>query len=110
MSRGRKRNKGDVDKVAEYEDKDKESPTIIDISVAYDIVPYVKDLGTSGEAWDKLKAFYENPNASRVFYLRNQFYYLRKDEGDSATYYLTRPKNITDQLIVWKQGLNLNNI
>ena len=69
------------------------------LSVKCAIIPHICSCKTSKYAWDVLATLYQARNEARVAYLRKQLESEHMNEGDSMDTFLTKIKDLKEQLI-----------
>ena len=72
---------------------------MISLSVKRAIIPHICSCSTSKEAWDTLVTLYQARNEARVAYLCKQLESEQMNEGESMEFFLTKIKDLKEQLI-----------
>ena len=79
--------------------KDAQAHALIALSVKKAIIPHIRSCKTAKRAWDVLSTLYQARNEARVAYLRKQLESEHLNEGDSMDNFLTKIKDLREQLI-----------
>jgi transposase InsO family protein len=82
-----------------WDAKDAQAHALIALSVKRAIIPHIRSCRTAKDAWDTLTTLYQARNEARVAYLRKQLESEHMNEGDSMDSFLTKIKDLKEQLI-----------
>ena len=82
-----------------WDGTDAQTHALIALSVKRSIISHIRSCKTSREAWDVLCTLYQARNEARVAYLRKQLESEHMNEGDSMDSFLTKIKDLKEQLI-----------
>jgi len=72
---------------------------LITLSVKRTIIPHIRGYKTAKDAWDMLARLYQVRNEARVAYLCKQLESEYMNEGDPMDSFLTKIKDLKEQLI-----------
>ena len=75
-------------------------------SIKRAIIPNIRSCRTLKEAWDTLATLYQARNEARVAYLHKQLEREHMNEGDSMDNFLTKIKDLKEQLIATNEVLS----
>ena len=70
------------------------------MSIKHSIISHIHSCKTTKEAWDTLATLYQARNEAHVTYLQKQLKSKHMNEGDSIDNFLTKVKDLKEQLIV----------
>ena len=82
-----------------WDGRDAHAHALIVLSVKRAIIPHIRSCKTTKDAWDTLTTLYQARNEARVAYLRKQLEREHMNEGDSMDNFLTKIKDLKEQLI-----------
>ena len=82
-----------------WDGRDAQAHALLALSIKCTIIPHIHSCKTSKEAWDTLVTLYQVRNEARVTYLRKQLESEHMNEGDSMDNFLTKVKDLKEQLI-----------
>jgi hypothetical protein len=68
------------------------------MSVKDIVIPHIRDYTTSKETWTTLKYLYELNNINRIMSLKSKLLYIRMEENESVSDFISRIKYIKDKL------------
>ena len=89
-----------------WDGKDAQAHALIALSVKRAIIPHIRSCKTAKDAWDILSTLYQARNEARVAYLRKQIESEHMNEGDSMDSFLTKVKDLKEQLIAADEVLS----
>ena len=84
-----------------WDGKDAQAHALIALSVKRAIIPHSRSCKTAKDAWDILSTLYQARNEACVAYLRKHM-----NEGDSMDSFLTKVKDLKEQLIAADEVLS----
>ena len=93
-----------------WDGRDAQAHALIALSVKRSIIPHIRSCKTAREAWDVLCTLYQARNEARVAYLRKQLESEHMNEGDSMDNFLTKVKDLKEQLIFADEVLSDNSL
>ena len=82
-----------------WDGRDAQAHALIALSVKRTIIPHIRSCRTTKEAWDILFTLYRARNEACVAYLQKQLEYEHMNEGDSMDSFLTKIKDLKEQLV-----------
>ena len=82
-----------------WDGRDAQAHALLALSIKRTIIPHICSCKTAKEAWDTLATLYQARNEARVAYLRKQLESEQMNEGDSMDSFLTKVKDLKEQLI-----------
>ena len=84
--------------LAAFNKKDNKARRTILDAVKDHVIPHIGEKARAYEMWEALTKMYQSSNANRKMVLREKLKCIRMAKGDSATFYLTRIKQVRDEL------------
>lgn len=78
--------------------RDADALCAIVTSISDSVLTLIQHVSTAAEAWEILRAQYETTNQTRILNLENRLTEERLSDTESAETFLTRVKNLRDQL------------
>ena len=82
-----------------WDGRDAQAHVLIALSVKRTIIPHIWSCKSAKDAWNTLARLYQVRNEARVAYLRKQLESEHMNEGDSMDNFLTKIKDLKEQLI-----------
>ena len=82
-----------------WDGRDAQAHALIALSVKRTIIPHIRSCKSAKDAWNTLARLYQVRNEARVAYLRKQLESEHMNEGDSMDNFLTKIKDLKEQLI-----------
>ena len=82
-----------------WDGRDVQAHALLALSIKRTIIPHIRSCKTAKEAWDTLATLYQARNEARVAYLQKQLESEQMNEGDSMDNFLTKVKDLKEQLI-----------
>jgi hypothetical protein len=83
----------------DWEKLDKRARSTIQLCLANSVLLNFLGESTANELWDKLGNLYQSKSLVNKFFLRNNLYHLRMEDGDSVTKHLNAFNTLVSQLV-----------
>ena len=93
-----------------WDGRDAQAHGLIALSIKHSIIPHMCSCKIAREAWDVLCTLYQARNEACVAYLRKQLESEHMNEGDSMDSFLTKVKDLKEQLISADEVLSDNSL
>ena len=93
-----------------WDGRDAQAHALIALSVKHTIIPHIWSCKSAKDAWNTLARLYQVRNEARVAYLRKQLESEHMNEGDSMDNFLTKIKDLKEQLIAADEILPDNSL
>ena len=89
-----------------WDGRDAQAHALLALSVKRAIIPHIRSCRTLKEAWDTYATLYQARNEVRVAYLCKQLESEHINEGNSLDNFLTKIKDLKEQLIAADEVLS----
>ena len=82
-----------------FDKRAQEALCYINMNVKDSIICQISGATSPNEAWTILQTLFESVNTTRLLFLKQKFHAFKKEPNEQITAYLTRLKDITNQLL-----------